>query len=396
MAIKIGLFGGTFDPIHEGHIHLALAFADRLGLDQVLLMPTSLPPHKLKAHMASPADRVEMCRLAALTDPRLRVSDLEIRREGASFTADTLEILSKQQPEAEWYLMVGADMFLTLNTWWRFADIADMAVLCAAPRGKADLEQLRDYAAVLEAEGARCRLEDIPVMDVSSTDIRARAAAGESLQGLVPQAVERYIAEKGLYRTAASSAYSDEQLIEIIRVRESTKRFHHSLCVAEEAERLARRYGADPAKARTAGIVHDILKDVGAEAQLQIFRDFGILLDAVEQQAPPLWHAHAGAVFLEKILGVTDPEILAAVRYHTTGRAGMSLLEKILYLADMTSADRDYPDVGEMRRRVDLSLDSALEYALMYTIGDRLKKHEAIHPDTLSAYNELMIRQKGG
>ena len=132
-ARRMALFGGTFDPIHNGHVQMALEFARRLQLDRVLLMPTFVPPHKMKQQMASVEDRLAMCRLVAQEHPVLEVSDLEARRGGASFTADTLEALHTQYPEAEWYLITGADMFCTLSTWWRFGTIAECAVLCAAP-----------------------------------------------------------------------------------------------------------------------------------------------------------------------------------------------------------------------------------------------------------------------
>lgn len=280
-------------------------------------------------------------------------------------------------------------MFLTMGTWWRFDDIAATAVLCAAPRDGVSMEELENYAARLEAEGAVCALENIPLTPLSSTDVRGKLRRHESVEGLIPPAVAAYIARRGLYTAAEAAPLDrDEQFIEIIRGRLTPARFRHSLAVAEEAERLARKYGADPAKARTAGILHDILKDAGEDAQLQIFQDFAILLDNVERQAPKLWHAHAGAVFIEKVLGVEDGDIVTAVRYHTTGRAGMSLLEKVLFIADFTSADRDYKDVDVMRRLADEDLSAAMRYALSYTIRDLVKKQAAIHPDTLAAYNE--------
>lgn len=397
MAEKIALFGGTFDPIHSGHIQLALGFARRLGLDQVLLMPTFVPPHKLKPDMASAEDRLAMCRLAAQADPVLHVSDLEIARGGASFTADTLEALRAQHPGAQLYLITGADMFLTLGTWWRFSDITAMAVLCAAPRGGVTIGELRHYAAQLEAAGARCVVEDIQAMDISSTQIRDLLRRGEPVGDTLPGPVAAYIAQKGLYRQANSGQAWDmeDQFVEILRGRLTSKRFRHSLAVAEEAERLARQVGADPRKARIAGLLHDILRCADGDAQLQILRDFDILLDNVERQAPALWHARAGAVFIEKVLGVTDPEIVAAVRYHTTARGGMSLLEKVLYMADITSADRTYPDVEETRRRVGISLDEGMLYALDYSIRESLDKKRAIHPDTLAAYNELVLGPSG-
>ncbi len=392
MSQKIALFGGTFDPIHNGHIRLAAEFARRLKLDKVILMPTYVPPHKVKPEMAPAADRLEMCRLAAGNDPLFTVSDLEISRGGASFTADTLETLCGQYPEARWYLITGADMFLTMGTWWRFEDIAATAVLCAAPRDGVSMAELEAYAARLEAEGAVCALENIPLTPLSSTEIREKLRRGEAVDQLVPAAVAGYIAAKRLYTEGEETRLNrNEQFIEIIRGRLTPARFRHSLAVAEEAERLAKKYGADPARARTAGILHDILKDAGEDAQLQIFQDFAILLDNVEQQAPKLWHARAGALFIEKVLGVTDPDILAAVRYHTTARAGMSPLEKVLFIADFTSADRDYKDVDVMRRLADEGLSQAMLYALSYTIRDLVKKQAAIHPDTLAAYNEQTI-----
>lgn len=384
MAQKIALFGGTFDPIHNGHIRLAAEFARRLKLDRVILMPTYVPPHKVKPEMAPASDRLEMCRLAVRGNPLFIVSDLEISRGGASFTADTLEALCGQYPDARWYLITGADMFLTMGTWWRFDDIAATAVLCAAPRDGVSMEELENYAARLEAEGAVCALENIPLTPLSSTDVRGKLRRHELVEGLIPPAVAAYIARRGLYTAAEAAPLDrDEQFIEIIRGRLTPARFRHSLAVAEEAERLARKYGADPAKARTAGILHDILKDAGEDAQLQIFQDFAILLDNVERQAPKLWHARAGAVFIEKVLGVEDRDIVTAVRYHTTGRAGMSLLEKVLFIADFTSADRDYKDVDVMRRLADEDLSAAMRYALSYTIRDLVKKQAAIHPDTL-------------
>ena len=188
----------------------------------------------------------------------------------------------------------------------------------------------------------------------------------------------------------------DEQFIEIIRGRLGEKRFRHSLAVADQAQRLAELYGADPKKARTAGILHDILKDAAPEEQLQILHDFGILLDNVEQGARKLWHARAGAVFIERVLGVDDRELLDAVRYHTTARAGMTPLDRVLYLADFTSADRDFPDVDVIRSLALKDEQEAMAYALGYTIRELLDKQEAVHPDTVAAYNETMIRRRKG
>ncbi|MCI8553699.1 MAG: nicotinate (nicotinamide) nucleotide adenylyltransferase [Clostridiales bacterium] len=394
--MKIALFGGAFDPIHCGHLRLAREFARRLHFDRVLLMPTDIPPHKLRADMAPAEDRLAMCRLAVKDEPLFEVSDLEIRRGGASFTADTLDRLTEERPGNEWALITGADMFLTLGTWRRFSSIAGRALLCSAPRPPHTMAELEAYAGRLREQGARCALEEIPPWELSSTAVRRAVREGQLLDGLVPPAAAAYLIKRGLYVRAQEmkAMDRDQQFIEIIRGRLTDRRFHHSLAVAEQAEQLARLYGADPKKARTAGILHDILKDARPQEQLQILHDFGILLDDVERGAPKLWHARAGAAFLEHVLGVDDRELLDAVRYHTTARAGMTPLDRVLYLADFTSADRDYPDVDVLRALVLKDEEEAMLYALDFTIRELLDKRAAVHSDTVAAYNEWTMRRQ--
>ncbi len=394
---KMGLLGGTFDPIHQGHLSMALRMAEDLSLDAVLLMPTFVPPHKIREKMASAEHRLEMCRLVSKDHPVLQVSDLELTREGASFTVDTLIALQELYPDTQWYLITGADMFVTLRTWHRFSEIAQRAVLCTVPRAGTNRQQLDDYANTLQANGCQCYVAKEPVETVSSTEIRRRVVDGEPLTGLVPASVEEYIRQHRLYLDDKKTERTpDEQFIEIIRRRLSPYRFRHSLCVAEEAQRLALHYGADADKAYTAGILHDVLKDTPPQNQLQMMKDFGILLDDVEKVSPTLWHARSGECFLRRILGVTDEEILTAVRYHTTGRKGMSLLEQILFTADFTSADRDYPDVDVMRKLVDQSLSAAMRYGVEYTIHDLLNRGRAVHTDTVALYNELVLSDENG
>ncbi len=394
--MKKALFGGTFDPIHQSHIAMARQLADALALDEVIFMPTFVPPHKIKDTMASAEDRLAMCRLAVEGHPRLTVSSLEIERGGASFTVDTLRTLCADEPDAEWYLLTGADMFCTLRTWYHFNEIAQMVTLCTVPREGTDMAALEQYADELTAAGARCYVAPMPVVPISSTAVRQRLALGESVDGLLPIAVADYIRAHGLYTVKPSSNDRNEQYKAIIRARLGDYRYHHSLCVADEAARLARLYGADEKKAYTAGLLHDILKDTDAKSQLQMFKDFAILLDEVEMQVKKLWHARAGAAFLEHILGIDDREILEAVRYHTTGRAGMGLLEKVVFVADFTSADRDYPDVDAVRRLSDVSLEDTMVYAVAYTIHDLLNRGQTVHPNTVALYNELILAQQMG
>ena len=178
-----------------------------------------------------------------------------------------------------------------------------------------------------------------------------------------------------------------EKYKEILKGRLKEKRYIHSLAVADEAVRLAKKYGCDEEKAYLAGLLHDITKNTPKEEQLKIFSDFGIMLDDVSSAAEKLWHAISGAAYCEKVLGITDNEVLSAIRYHTTAKKDMTKLQKVLYLADFTSSDRDYDDVDIMRSLVDISMEKALDYALSYTIKDLVQQGRQIHPDTMEAYN---------
>lgn len=176
-----------------------------------------------------------------------------------------------------------------------------------------------------------------------------------------------------------------------IKKRLSERRFYHSLNVAYEAKRLAEYYGADPEKAFTAGLLHDIMKDTDYKEQLKIINDNGIILTKTEKNSKRIWHQLSGAIFIEKYLGVEDKEIISAVRYHTTARAEMPLFERVLYIADYISADRSYPDVGVMREKAYKSLEEAMLYGLQFTIIEMVKNGLPVHQDSLFAYNDISV-----
>ncbi len=187
--------------------------------------------------------------------------------------------------------------------------------------------------------------------------------------------------------------YNVENLLKALKENLDGYRLKHSFCVADEAVRLATLYGADTDKAYIAGLLHDITKNFSKEEHLKILSDFDIILSDIEVDSVPLLHSISGAAYIKNVLKIEDEEILDAVRYHTTGRAGMSKLELILYVADLTSADRDYPDVEVSRAKSNISLCEAALYGLIYNIKDLSGRHKTIHPDTLHAYNYL-IKQR--
>lgn len=200
--MKTGIYGGTFNPIHLGHVHILKEFIRRLALSRVLLIPAHIPPHKQAHALASAEDRLAMCRLAMqeVTEAPVELSEIELRREGKSYTADTLQALRKQFPEDEFYLLMGEDMFLTVDSWYRPEIIFSLAALCASPRSKDGYCKLMAQKERLERRfSARCIVEEIPYFPASSTEIRELAGQGKRLSGLVPAEVEAYIFAHGLY-----------------------------------------------------------------------------------------------------------------------------------------------------------------------------------------------------
>ena len=180
-----------------------------------------------------------------------------------------------------------------------------------------------------------------------------------------------------------------EKYKQIIREKLDDYRFNHSICVADEAVRLSKLYGANEENAYLAGLLHDITKNYSADEHLKIFEKFDIILTDSEKGSEKLWHAISGSAYAKNVLNITNLDVINAIKYHTTARANMSLLEKIVYLADFTSADRNYPDVNVMRSLVNISIEKAMQYSLLYTINSLKEKGLTPHPDTIAAYNEI-------
>jgi len=197
---KIGILGGTFNPIHLGHIQLAEALLSKHHLDKILLIPAARPPHKPAPDLIAGKRRLAMCRLAAQNNPQLEVSDIELQRNGQSYTADTLEQLQGVYPGAVFYLITGADMFLTLRDWVSFEKIIKNAVLCGVTRAGTNAPDLYTYAKKLESLGAETIVEELNLIDASSTEIRALIRSGRDYQSFTHPAVAQYIKENALYQ----------------------------------------------------------------------------------------------------------------------------------------------------------------------------------------------------
>lgn len=394
--MRIGVFGGTFNPPHNGHVTMACAAVTQLGLGRLLLVPDNVPPHKPLPSGVTARQRYDMAALmAAPIGPVAEASDMELRRTGKSYTSDTLRELHEQYPDAELWLLMGSDMLLSLHTWHESEVICQLARIGAFCRVEEDIRAAMErQKALLEREyRAQVRLLDNPeLIELSSTDVRAALAAGQG-SDLVPEAVWGYIRREHLYgMTADLKHLTVEELRPIAMSYLKPKRMPHVLGTAEEAAKLARRFGADETRARAAGLLHDCTKKLDMAEQLDLCEQYGIRLDPLERKALKLLHAKTGAAIARHVYGVDD-EVYEAILYHTTGRAGMSLMEKILYLADYIEPSREFandPDVVRLREAVYEDLDRGLLLGLTMTVDEMEGMGNLVHHDTLDARDYLI------
>lgn len=385
--MRIGIYGGAFNPVHKGHVKLAEEIKIKAELDKIIIMPSGVSPHKSSCGLIDSYHRLEMCRLAFNGDC-YEVSDIEIQRQGKSYTVNTVTELKKIYPDDELFLIMGSDMLLCFDRWYRYEDILSMVTICATTRqGDTSLDELKKYSRdVLKKETL---IIDFEPFECSSTKVRSALLSGEDISSFVGENIMDYIKDNSLY----TDSYTEVR--KFLRSKLDEYRYIHSLGVADSARQLAKIYGADEEKAYFAGLTHDIMKNASRDEQLQIMEKGGIILSPAEKNNPKLWHAMAGECYLRLEMGITDRDVLGSVRYHTTGKAGMTLLEKIVYVADYISAERNYPDVDVMR---DLSLNHSLEeaalYSLQYTFMKLTPKKGIIHTDSVDFYNELIMDER--
>ena len=394
--MKIGIYGGTFNPPHLGHVTAARAVAELLKLDRLLFIPAGLPPHKdLPAGSPTPQQRLEMTRLAAEQtglSGKAEVLDLEVHRQGKSYTSDTLKALKALYPDDELWLLMGTDMFLTLQAWHAPEEILSLAGIAAFGRTEADTEELfvpqREYLYRTYPQARIFTLTIPGVVDVSSTELREQLAKGGGGH-LLPPAVYGYILRNGLYGTQADlKNLPFSQLRPVALSYLKYQRIPHVLGTEQEAIRLAERYGADVEKARVAALLHDCTKKLNMEQQLELCRKYGIALDDLEQKALKLLHAKTGAAVARDVFGV-DEDIYSAIWWHTTGHADMTLLEKIIYLADYIEPSRDFPGVDKLRRTCYKDLDEGLLLGLEMTIQEMTDMGNPVHHATVEARDAL-------
>jgi len=373
--MKIGILGGSFQPVHHAHIQMASSACERLGLDRVLLMPSNIPPHKEMADGANAKDRWNMVCLAAEGKTWLAPEDLELRREGPSYSVDTLRQLRERWPDAELFFVMGSDMLGSFDTWREPAQVAALATLVCISRDDADDRTAMDH--IKTAYGARTLLLP-PALPISSTMVRERVTNALPITNLVPPAVEDYIYERGLYQPEGIRVAMDK-----LRAALPGRRLTHSVSTMRTAIALADQYGVGGAQARLAALLHDCAKALPLEEQRKLSDD--------DTDISQIWHAGASAALAKAEYGVNDAQVLRAIALHTTGDTGMTALDKVIYLADVIEPGRRLPFVKNIHQKT--ALNDAILLALCHSICYIQKAGGSLHPATLRAYQDLGGKQ---
>ena len=383
---RIGIYGGTFNPPHIGHIQAAKQAVKSLGLSKLLVIPDRIAPHKvMPGNSADPRQRLDMLRIALADCPEIEVSDLELNREGPSYTYETVLQLKRQYPNARLVLLMGTDMFLSFQSWRNPQLILDNAMLGVFYRGdKGEMAAIEEKKAQMEAAGAEVELVKNSVIPISSTQMRRLLAfrcAGEFL----PEGVLDYIRENRLYDTRAPwKNLPMEQLEAVVISLLNPNRVAHVLGCRDTAVELARYWGADPVDAARAGILHDITKAIDGPLQLTLCAAYGKILSDFSRRYPKTLHALTGSLVAERIFGENEA-VVSAIEHHTTGKADMNLLEKIIYVADYMEPNRNFPGVENLRALAFTDMDAALKLGLEMTLEHLNRQGAEVSPESREA-----------
>ena len=374
--MKIGIFGGSFDPVHKEHVNFVRAAIDCLGLDMLFVMPAHTPPHKPDRVLSSNEHRLAMCRLAFSDLPEVQVSDYEIAKGGTSYTYLTCQYFKELYPNAEIFFLVGTDMLRDFPMWRHPEIILENATLAVCGRNDEAGWWEQEQAKFQQQFGKTFARVDYNGADVSSTKIRVLAGAGMRLTDFLCENVAEYIAKNNLYEIKNA-----KQALAL----ENPKRQAHSVRVAHLAASRALKLKISERKAITAALFHDCGKNLSPDSPYLE----GFVLPTEWGEVPlSVWHQYAGAYVAEKHLGIDDKDILNAIRYHTSGRPHMSDLEKLIFLADMLEEERSYEGVDMLRKLFwqGQVLDECLETALFETLKFLKSKNADVYSLTEKAY----------
>ena len=387
---RIGIYTGTFNPVHTGHIQAALQAAASLRLDRVLLIPDCETPHKqMPEGSATPRQRLDMLNAAVCDHPQLEVSDAALRRGGVTFTWQTLLDLREIYPNAEFVLLMGSDMFLKFGKWIHTDVIlreSSLGVLYRGDRG--EIRGVQEKIEELQELDPRIEIAENKAVCISSSDLR-RMLVFRCAAPFLPKAVMDYIDKNKLYGVEKPLKnlpmdHLEKAVIHLLK----PGRVAHVLGCRDTAVALAKHWGADVTDAARAGVLHDITKALDGPLQLTLCSEYGTILSDFSRKYPKTLHALTGSLVADRIFG-ENRAVTEAVRHHTTGKGNMNLLEKIIYVADYMEPNRDIPGVEQLRLLAFSDIDAALKLGLEMTLEHLNRQGAEVSPESKEALEYL-------
>jgi len=385
--VKLGILGGSFNPVHLGHLFLADKALVSLKLDMVILIPAYCSPFKLEAEgMESGADdRLAMLAAAVCGDARLSIDDCEIRREGISYSVDTVEdIIARYMPSGKPSLIIGDDIAWEFPKWHKSEKLLKLADIVVARRLNSTVEEY-PYTH---------RIIDNDVINISSHDVRRKIKEGGDWRSLVPSGVRAIIEDRQLYGYSRPPSGEDCTNENIMRIETAARqaltkeRFLHSRNTALLARELCRRFGLDPLAGYLAGIAHDLAKQMDGKQMLELAEKDGGKITEIEKGKLNLLHGRAAAVLLKESFRVNNKDVIEAVAVHTLGSENMGPLAKVIYIADKTEVSRNI-DPALRKMCYEEELDAVLLAVLHRTVNKLKSRKLELSEETLRLLKKM-------
>lgn len=378
---RIGIMGGTFDPIHYGHLMLAEQIKNSFYLDEILFIPVGRPYHKQNTLGANAKARLKMTTLAVQDNPSFSVSDIEVKREMPTYTVDTIKTLkSGVLSQDEIFFITGADAIYYLDQWKDFDHLKTMVTFIGATRPGVEMSVLHEKVEYLVSCGARVELCTISALAISSTEIRERIQTEKTVKYLLPDAVVDYIEKKGLYK---SHHPKYDSLKKLMKTSLSKYRYNHSINTSKICRKLAHIHGENIEYAELAGLCHDYMKELDNSSSLELIEKYKIEKDFCIINNPNLAHGEIAAEVLCEEGLITEIEILNAIRWHTYGHETMAKLDKIVFIADVIEPSRSFEGIERIRHLAYQNLDQAVLTYLDQSEAYLKSSNKAIHQNAV-------------
>ncbi len=390
---KIGIMGGTFDPIHNQHLYIANTAFNKLNLDVVIFIPTGQAPHKSNIFVTDKNDRFNMVSMAINDNENFLISDIETSLEKTSYSFETIQKIKDLNENATLYFIVGIDTLYTLHTWRNLSTVANLCKIVTFDRP--NYKETKETKEVIEKFNIDVIMIDDIELDLSSTAIRQKLYNKEHVKYLIPDNVIEYINKNNLYEQNYDDDFIEKLTLDL-KYNVSEKRYKHTLSVTSYADKLCDIYNENVTHSKVACLLHDFAKEMSLDKKLEYLNENNIYIDEYTKNNIDIAHGLIAKDIAKKVYNINDENILNAIEFHTTGRPNMSTLEKIVFLADKLEYTREYKNVDELRKLsfedLDKTIVSFLEANSLYL---KLKQIEDYPLGTLALdyYRKSLIKE---